>query len=187
MKKTILIMIILALALVTFACTPSVEPPEPNEPIEEPIEEPVENPSENPIERIIIEPGEKLNVDNLTILDEFEFDLDQDGQMEMIKMMTAAGRGPDGDIAWDDGQDWILIVQDSDKDYVLVDEYVQLGTIDFNVFTIEEDFYIATYSARTASLTLNLYQYDRENDSFIMTSPYNTSGNVNMIKSSGGH
>lgn len=185
MKKLILIMIILALVIAAFGCTTASEPLEPKEPIEEPIEKP--EPAENPIERIIIEPREKLDVDDLTTLDEFEFDFDKDGQMESIKMLTAAGRGPDGEIAWDDGQDWTLIVQDSDKDYVLVDEYVQLGRIDFNIFTIDEDFYISTYSPRTASLTLNLYQYDRENDSFIMTSPYNTSGNVNMIKTSGGY
>lgn len=183
MKKSILIMVILALTLVTFGCTNSVESPEPNESIEEPIEEPIEE----HIERIIIQPTDKIDIDNLTILDEFEFDFDQDGQMENIRMLTAAGRGPDGEIAWDDGQDWTLIVQDSDKDYVLVDEYVQLGRIDFNIFTIDEEFYIACYSARTASLSLNLFKYDRENDSFIMTNEYNASGNVNMIKTSRGY
>lgn len=180
MKKIILIMIILTLLVVSFGCTQVVK---------EPVKEPVENiPGEEvKIEEVIINPVDKVDVDNLSLLDEFAFDFDSDGVEEKIGMYTAAGKDSNGEIAWDDGQKWLFIVQDTDKDYVLVDEYVQLGKIDFNIYTIEDDFYITTNSARTASLTLNLYHYDRENDNFIMTVPFNTSGNVNMLKSSYGY
>ncbi len=175
MKKSILIVMIMVLALVAFGCTTK-------EPIEEPVDEPTDNPTE-----VIIEPTDKVDVGNLTVLDEFEFDFDNDDEAEKIALLTAAQKDSNGEVMWDDGQDWMLVVQDTDKDYVLVNEYVQLGRIDFNVFTADEDFYISTLSPRTASLTLNLYKYDKGNDSFIMTTPYNASGNVNMMKSSGGY
>lgn len=183
LKRVIFIILIFISSLVFFACTPAKEPvDEPKEPIEE-TEEPIEEAAEG----VIIKPSTKLDVANLTVLDEFQIDFDNDGELEMIRMLTAAGKDSNGDIAWDDGQRWIFLVQDSDKDYILVDEYVQLGTIDFNIFTVDEDFYISTLSPRTASLTFNLYKYDKDIDSFIMTTPYNTSGNVNMLKSSNGY
>lgn len=182
MKKFIMLIIVLALLIVTFGCTQEVK-----EPIDVPVKEPVVEPVENNDEKLVIKPIDKVALDDLTMLDEFDMDFDNDGIEEKIGMYTAAGKDANGEIAWDDGQRWLFLVQDTDKDYVLVDEYVQLGSIDFNVYTIEDDFYIATHSARTASLRLNLYHYDRENDSFEMTTPFNTKGNVNMIKSSYGY
>lgn len=181
MKKFILLLTILALLAVSSGCTKEPENP--------PIEKPVENIPGTIVktEEVIIKPVDKVNVDNLSLLDEFVFDLDKDGVDEKIGMYTAAEKDTNGEIAWDDGQNWLFIVQDTDKDYVLVDEYVQIGSIDFNIYTIDDDFYITTYSARTASLSLNLYHYDNENDSFIMTVPFNASGNVNMLKSSYGY
>ena len=170
----------MSLAVIAFGCTTQEPVDEPNDSIEEHVEEPENS--------VIIEPTLKLDVvDTLTTLDDFEFDIDDDGEMEMIKLLTAAEKGSNGEIAWDDGQKWMLVVLDTDKDYVLVDEYVQLGKIDFNIFLVDETFYISTLSPRTASLTLNIYEYDKNNDRFIMTTPYNVSGNVNMIKSSGGN
>ena len=189
MKKIILTMLILVLLVVSFGCTQIVKDPV-KEPVKEPpIDKPVENIPDEVVEidEVKIKPVDKINVDNLSLLDEYLFDFDKDGVEEKIGMYTKAEKGPDGEIYWDDGQNWLFVVQDSDKDYILVDEYVQLGKIDFNIYTIEDDFYITTYSARTASLTLNLYHYDSETDSFIMTVPFNTSGNVNMLKSSYGY
>ncbi len=184
MKKSILLIMILALSVLAFGCTQlSVPVDGPSDPVEDPTEGPVETPKDS----ITIEAVEKVDVGDLTILDEMEFDFDNDGEMEFIRMLTGAQKDSNGQIAWDDGQDWVFIVQDTDKDYILVDEYVQLGRIDFNVFTMDEEFYISTLSPRTASLTFNLYQYDRETSTFIMTTPYNASGNVNMIKTSGGY
>lgn len=188
MKKLSLLIIILALLVVSFGCTKETPEPIDKPGAEVPIEEPTDVPPEELEEdEVVIEPVEKLNVDNLTVLDEYDFDFDKDGNEEKIAMYTVAQRDSNGNIAWDDGQDWKFIVHGTDKDYVLVDEYVQLGSINFNIYTIEDEFYIATYSARTASLVLNIYHYDRELDSFVMITPYKTEGNVNMIKSSYGY
>ena len=170
MKKFTLLVIILAVLVASFGCTQDIKKPVDDE-----------------VKEVLINPVDKVNVDNLSLLDEFAIDFDNDGIEEKIGMYTSAQKDSNGEVMWDDGQNWLFIVQDTDNDYVLVDEYVQLGSIDFNIYTIEDDFYIATYSSRTASLTLNLYHYDRVNDSFEMTTPYNTTGNVNILKSSYGY
>lgn len=170
MKKLTLLVIILAVLVASSGCTPDIK-----------------DPVDGGAKEVLINPVDKVNVDNLSLLDEFAIDFDNDGIEEKIGMYTSAQKDSNGEVMWDDGQNWLFIVQDTDKDYVLVDEYVQLGSIDFNIYTIEDDFYISTYSSRTASLTLNLYHYDRVNDNFEMTTPYNAPGNVNMLKTSYGY
>lgn len=183
MKRLLFLIIILSIFL--FGCTQ-----EPQEPIEKPApaEEPADNKdTDNKVEEIVINPSEKVNIQDLTLLDEYDFDFDNDGNEEKIAIYTAAQKDSNGVIAWDDGQDWLFAVHDTDKDYVLLDEYVQLGNIDFFVYTIDDDFHIATVDGRTASLKLTIYRYDKENESFMMSTPYKTSGDVNLIKSSYGY
>ena len=183
MKRLFLIMII-SLSVFSFGCTKNQQ-----EPIEEPtpIDEPVENNKDNEIEEVQIKPSDKVNVEDLTLLDEYNFDFDNDGNEEKISIYTAAQKDSNGVIAWDDGQKWLFAVHDTDKDYILLDEYVQLGNIDFFVYTVDDDFHIATVDGRTASLTLRIYRYDSDKDSFMMSTPYEVSGNVNLIKTSYGY
>lgn len=184
LKKIILLFLVVSLLLMSFGCI-KVDNTEKDPVVENPeVPEIPESPEEF---EVVIKPVDKINIDNLSILDEFDFDFDNDGNEEKFAMYSAAQRDLNGEIVWDDGQDWLFVVHDSDKDYVLVDEYVQLGSTNFNIYTIEEEFYIATYSGRTASLTLNIYHFNKENDTFEMTTPFNTKGNVNMMKSSNGY
>lgn len=127
---------------------------------------------------------DKVNVDNLTLLDESIFDFDKDGQEDKISMYTAAERDETGEIAWDDGQKWMIVAHSFEKDYILFDDYVQLGSIDFFVYTIDDNFYIDTMQVGTASLTHKTYAYDKEVKRFKMAIQYSASGNVNMIHSS---
>lgn len=131
-----------------------------------------------------IVPVDKVDVSHLTLLDEYIFDFDGDKQDEKISMYTAAGRAENGEMAWDDGQNWLIVVQDSDKDYVLFDDYVQLGSINYYVYTADDSFYIDTVQVGTASLTHKTYAYDKDSDSFKIKVQYTTSGNVNMLHSS---
>ena len=124
-----------------------------------------------------------ISLDSLTLLNEYNIDFNNDGYEEIIAMYVAAGRDSNGEIMWDDGQRWVLVVHGDNKDYVLYDDYVQLGSIQFNVFTEDNEFYITTTSVRTASL-VSQYFYNEANDLFIQTTPYSIQGNVNMLHSS---
>lgn len=139
---------------------------------------------ESPIEEVEvveISPIDKVSLDNLTLLGELIFDFDKDRVDEKISMYTAAGRDSNGEIMWDDGQRWLVVVHDEDKDYVLFDGWVQLGGITPFAYTVDEDFYIATISTGTANLTFKSYKYDKSNDKFIMTIPFDAEGNVNLF------
>ncbi len=133
-----------------------------------------------------ISPVAKIDVEDLTILDEYEVDFDNDNTMEKVNMYTTAGRAENGEIMWDDGQRWLIVVHGEDKDYVLFDDYVQLGQITTYIYTIDQNFFIDTLSSGTANLTLKSYLYSQKDDTFIETIPFDTEGNVNMMHSSAG-
>ena len=102
-------------------------------------------------------------------------------------MYTSAQKDPDGNIMWDDGQRWVFIVEGEDEDYVLFDDYVQIGTIDFHIYTEDEEFNILTSHVGTANLTLSNYKYNNEKQVFEKTNAFDKSGNVNMIHKSYGY
>lgn len=134
-----------------------------------------------------ISPVDKVSLENLTVIDEYEFDFDGDTKMEKVNMYTSAQKDENGEIMWDDGQRWLFVVHNEDKDYVLFDDYVQIGSIKSYVYTIDEQFYIASVTTATANLTLKSYLYDKQNDKFMETTPFNTEGNVNMLHSTFGY
>lgn len=57
--------------------------------------------------------------------------LDAEGKEGVVQLYVNAEQDEDGDFAFDDGQDWMLVVTDGENTYPLFDDYVQLGTIDF--------------------------------------------------------
>lgn len=138
---------------------------------------------EDPISETRISSEDKLSTDDLTLLESFEFDINNDGSEEKIAMYANVEQGPDGEIYWDDGQDWLFLVEGQEEDYVLFNDYIQIGNLSFHVFTIDDDFYITTIQSTTANLQVNQYKFDPESNEFISTSEYQTSGNVNMIYS----
>lgn len=133
---------------------------------------------------IIISKDEKYDTEGLTLLDSFIVDINDNGEDETISMYTSAEKGPDGEVMWDDGQDWTILVQAEDGDYVLFDEYVQIGSLDFFVYTIEEDFYITTIQAGTANLDMVEYKFNRGREEFEASVEFTTEGNVIMLHQS---
>lgn len=176
-KKISMFLILIMVLAISFGCTPKDNSPPPVE-VEDPVEEP---------EVTIIEATDKVDVADLTLLDSYIMDFNEDGTDETISLYTAAERDPNGEIAWDDGQNWTLVVEDTDHDYVLFNDYVQLGTIKFYVYTSDDDFYITTIQTGTASLKFTEYRFDKESKSFVSNIKFETTGNVNMLHSSYGY
>lgn len=138
----------------------------------------------NPEKPIVIAAEKKFNTDNLTLLDSATLDINQDGKDEIISMYTRAEKDSQGEVMWDDGQDWIILVEGEDKDYVLFNDYVQIGSIDFFVYTIDDSVYISTIQSGTALLKLTEYKFNRDKEEFEATIKFTTDGNVNMIHTS---
>ncbi|EGW39298.1 hypothetical protein DOT_2760 [Desulfosporosinus sp. OT] len=89
----------------------------------------------NKVENSLIEavPSESIDTKSMTKLDKFSCDYDLDNNEEKIELYTAARRNEKGEIGWNDGQNWLLVVWDGQKAYPLLSEYVQLGSVYFTV------------------------------------------------------
>ncbi|MDR7855366.1 hypothetical protein [Tissierella sp.] len=191
-KKFSLFLVVMLILSVAVACTPKEKVNEPESPVdvigqENPQEDPSDEELESEPKGTIIEATNKVDVAKLSLLDSYIFDIDGDGTEETISLYTAAEKDSKGEIMWDDGQNWKLLVEGVDKDYVLFDDYVQLGTIKFHVYTSDDDFYVSTIQTGTASLKFTEYSFDKETKNFISNVKFETTGNVNMLHSSFGY
>ena len=122
----------------------------------------------------------KVDVEGLTLLDSLIIDFDKDEDEETVELYTSAEKY-NGEIMWDDGQNWMLVVRDSDKDYVLFEDYVQLGGISFYAYFQDEDFVISTIQSGTANLKLTEFKFDKDENSFKSTIKFEAKGNINMF------
>jgi len=139
--------------------------------------------SKNDIEIINIS-NERVSTENLTLLDEYSIDFDNDNIEESIELYTAAGRGPDGEMMWDDGQDFLLIVKDKEGEFILFNEYVQIGQIDLYVYTAEDnEFHITTLQPGSASMRMTDYNFNKDKKQFEKSIVFNPN-NVNLMHSS---
>lgn len=112
--------------------------------------------------------SDSINTTGMTKLREFSFDLDLDNTEERLELYTAAGLGEDGEMAWDDGQSWILAVRDGEKSYPLLSEFVQLGVVYFTVSTGSEGQMpnITVIVNAGASFSMRGYAFSKEKNGF---------------------
>lgn len=88
-------------------------------------------------------------------------DIDGDGEEEIIELYVNAGKLENGLFAWDDGQNWLLVVKDGEKTYPLFDDYVQLGSIDFSTTTFDREPAIVMIKAQHSDRTVQKFTYDK--------------------------
>ncbi len=123
----------------------------------------------------------KNTVDMLTLLDDSKIDINQDGQEESVQLYTAAEKDPKGQIAWDDGQPWLLTVIDGDNEYILFDDYVQLGELNYWIYTSEQNtVHITTMQNCSAGFLVTDYKFNAKMKCFEKTVVFNPQ-NVNML------
>jgi hypothetical protein len=143
--------------------------------------------SGNKVENRLIEaiPTESIDSSIMTKLDEFSYDLDLDNSEEKIDLYTAARRNEKGEMSWDDGQNWLLVVWDGDKAYPLLSEYVQLGSVYFTVSNngVGEVSNINVIVHTGAGFSLKTYAFNKDRGGFIGESVYN-SKDTNFIHTS---
>ena len=118
---------------------------------------------------------------NLTLLKTISIDVEGDNQPENIELYTAAQKDTSGAIMWDDGQNWLLIVRDGNKEYPLFDDRIQLGQLDYLVYasSAKKTHIIVTYSD-TTSMKVSDYSFDRDQMCFMQKVVYNPS-DINWI------
>lgn len=119
-------------------------------------------------------------------------DANGDEADENVVLMTSAGRDASGNIAWGDGQQWVLYVEDRYSTYVLFDEYVQNGQVYFEA----ADYYtedgavpkINVVVSTGAEFAVRSYAFDSKNNAYTESVIYDTkditSGGINKKFSS---
>lgn len=106
-------------------------------------------------------------------------DVDGDGTDEDVVLATSAEPDEDGTVMWNDGQDWALYVDDRDETYVLLNQYVQLGNVYFEV----SDYYTADGAeprinvivSTGASFSMKSYSFSKKDMAYIENMVYDTS------------
>jgi hypothetical protein len=88
-------------------------------------------------------------------------DIDGDDEEEVIELYVNAGKMENGLVAWDDGQNWLLVVKDGEKTYPLFDDYVQMGSIDFSTTTYDMKPAIVMIKAQHSDRTVQKFTYDK--------------------------
>lgn len=101
-----------------------------------------------------------------TLYKEMTLDIDGDGKEEIIELYVNAGIMDNGQFAWDDGQNWLLVVKDGDKTYPLFDEYIQLGSLDFSTATFDKKPGIVMYKREHADRTVQKFVFDTNKEAF---------------------
>lgn len=132
--------------------------------------------------QIIFESKEQKSIENLTLLEQYNIDIDEDNEEENIMLYTSAEKATDGEIMWDDGQSWLMLVKDKDREFVLFDEYIQLGELKLWVYTAEENnkIHITTLQPGSASMHMSDYIFDKEKQYFEKKTIFNPK-NINML------
>ena len=119
-----------------------------------------------------------------TKISDFSYDLDGDGTDETVELHTQAERSSDGNIAWDDGQSWLLVVVNGDNYYPLLNQFVQLGRVYFSVWSNDNNKANITAAVITGSgVNLRNYTYNGDTNSFASQELFDIGG-MNVLFSS---
>lgn len=117
-----------------------------------------------------------------TLLETYSYDFDKDGADEKLNLYTAALRDEKGVMMWDDGQVFILELNDGAVSYELFNEYVQIGRVYFAVSDGESagiTLIVSTY----AGIRLEQFSYNADDAVFENEEIYST-GDMNIMYNS---
>ncbi len=120
---------------------------------------------------------------DFSLYKESSYDVDKDSVLETIKLYVNAEKDKSGEIMFDDGQEWVLIVQDGEKYYPVFEKtYVQLGTVDYKAFESydENTFHILITVDQGAGIKIYDCAYDSNEDIFKRQTVFEAS-NINRI------
>lgn len=117
-----------------------------------------------------------------TKLSSFDFDYDLDGTEETLTLYTTAERDDKGNLMWDDGQEWLLLLKDGTSYYSLFKQYVQLGSVFFTVTQGTQDSVprIDVIETTAASFRITDIAYDAAKNAYASKQVYD-SGELNRF------
>lgn len=99
-----------------------------------------------------------------------------------VILYTDAVKDERGIIHWDDGNRFVLIAHTADSGYILFDERIQFGSMDINIYSLNDVLYIAAMDSATADINFRIYELI--NGNFEEDIIFNGEGNINMLYTS---
>lgn len=113
-------------------------------------------------------------------IDTCEWDINSDGEDEVISLYTSAEKEGD-EILWNDSQKWVLEVEAKDGYYILLNQNISNGTAYFDVDELNDGSYAITlYISSSQGMSIKQYTYSKTG--FVETQPYQ-SNSVNNLHS----
>ena len=122
-----------------------------------------------------------------TLYKKASVDLDEDGTEEQIELYVNAEKMENGLFAWDDGQNWLLVVKDGEETYPLFNDYVQLGSIDFSTTIFDEQPGIVMLTAQHADRTVQKFTYDQHKNGYQKETFYKKENSNNYYNEAASH
>lgn len=101
-----------------------------------------------------------------TLYNTTTLDMDGDGEEEVIELHVNVGKTENGLFAWDDGQNWLLVVKDGEKTYPLFDDFVQLGSIDFSTARFDNKPGVVMIMRSHSNITMQKFTYDKNENGY---------------------
>ena len=128
-------------------------------------------------EREQIHSVESFDTENLFLLERMEHPFGTDGEPVSVALYTSAQVASDGQMGWDTGDQWTLLVQQENLSFVLYNEYVQYGEVQFWVSKLNPDeavgpeptdleLHIYVIVSTDIGFTMYDYVWDAENTCF---------------------
>lgn len=124
--------------------------------------------------------GEMDFVSNFSILNQYETDVNNDGNEDEITLYINSNKDADGELIKNDNNEWILLVNDvsNNEYYTLFDKNIQVGDLYFQVvdFFEEEGPETKILLYRITGTEIEITSFDYEQDKgFAIGKIYNTS------------
>lgn len=131
--------------------------------------------------RTVVKTNESAAKSNWTLVKRYDGSLMNNDDKSKLSVYTSA-ETIDGEIIWNDGQQWVVEVDDQNGDYyVLMDKYISNGIVYFEI--IEKDGKTAINVFTKTCVGMDIKQYTYSKDGFTETTLYN-SGTANTLYSS---
>lgn len=84
-----------------------------------------------------------------------------EGQNAQVKLYTSATKDSDGTLVYDDGNQWVLEVENNGEYYTLVNKYVQLGKVNYIAGEDENgEEFITAFISTGAGISVERYTYN---------------------------
>lgn len=115
-----------------------------------------------------ITPVDQVNVESLALLERVEYSLVPDGESASVELYTSASIADDGQMGWDSGDQWTLLTRQGEQVFLLYDEYVQYGEVQFWISSLNtngidspetQDLDHHIYVMVTTSVGFTMYDY----------------------------